>query len=131
MARRKIPYRTATLERLLDVPREVAWEEVARLVGARSAGYELGDLGPVAEVVLSDEPPWRLVVRVDGDLPSPLCQTSVTLRDDGERCLVAWSCLVDPTGAGPAELDRLVDALTGDGRDLLHRVGRAVGAPSG
>ena len=89
MAGKKIAYRTATLERSLPVTRVEAWNVVTDITGTRSA-----------EVILSDEPPWRRVARLDGDHPSPLCQTSITIRDDGDRCLVAWSCLVDPTDVG-------------------------------
>lgn len=131
MATRKIQYRTATLERPLDVPRRAAWAEVVAVTERRSAGYRLGPVGPVVETVLSEEPPWRLVLRVDGDQPSPLCQTSVTIRDDGDRCLVAWSCLVDPTGVEPGGLDGLVTALAADGRALLDGLAESVGASTG
>jgi hypothetical protein len=80
----------------------------------------------MTEVVLSDEPPWRRVVRLDGAHTSPLCQTTITIRDDGDTCLVAWSGLVDPTGVHTDALDALVDSLTADGSGQLADLVRAV-----
>lgn len=119
MAGKKIAYRTATLERELPVGRASAWAAVTGITATR-----------FAEVILSDEPPWRRVARLDGDHPSPLCQTSITIRDDGDRCLVAWSCLVDPTGVEGEALDDLVARLTADGARLLDRLAEAVAAPT-
>ncbi|MEL7207074.1 MAG: hypothetical protein AAGK32_02385 [Actinomycetota bacterium] len=122
--KKKIAYRTATLERPLPVPREQAWAGLtAVLEGADGVGVGVPDRDvPLARVPLSVEPPWRLVERVDGDHPSPLLQTTVTIRDDGETCLVAWSTLVDPTDVDPVALDALVDEVTVAGAGLLDRL---------
>jgi hypothetical protein len=119
MAGKKIAYRTATLERALPVDRVEAWAAVTEITAGRSA-----------EVILSDESPWRRVARLDGDHPSPLCQTSITIRDDGDRCLVAWSCLVDPTDVGAEALDDMVAHLTDDGARLLEQLAGSVAAPT-
>jgi hypothetical protein len=127
MASRRISYRTATLELPLAVPRDVAWAAVQAGAAARADGVTLApSLPPVTEVVLSDEPPWRRVVRLDGDHPSPLCQTTITIRDDGDRSLVAWSCLIDPTGVDPDALDTMADAVTEDGAGQLGRIAATV-----
>jgi len=124
MAGPKIAYRTATLEQVLPVPRSVAWEAIGSVAAGRG-DIALGEPPVVVdEVVLSDEPPWRRVVRLDGGHPSPLCQTTITVRDDGDTCLFAWSCLIDPTGVEAGRLDGRVDALTADGSaQLLELVG--------
>ena len=128
VAASKISYRTATLERALPVPRDLAWDALTAAADHRS-GVGLGD-PPVraTEIVLSDEPPWRRVVQLDGAPHSPLCQTSFSLRDDGDACLVAWSCLVDPTGVEATALDDLVDAITADGAAQLDALAETVGA---
>ena len=127
----KISYRTVTLERPLPVPRARAWTALVDATSARTSGVDLGaPLGSVIEVVISDEPPWRRVARLDGDHPSALVQTTFTIRDDGDRCLVAWSCLVDPTDVDPATLDTLVDVVADDGAAQLDRiVASACGSP--
>jgi hypothetical protein len=127
MAGRKIAYRTATHERALPVPRVAAWAAVTAAAAERSGGVDLGaGAGRVTEVVLSDEPPWRRVVRLDGDHTSPLCQTSITIRDDGDSCLIAWSCLVDPTGVDADALDDLVSSVSTDGSRQLDLLADAV-----
>lgn len=119
----KISYRTATLERTLPVPRSRAWAALVDAIADRTSGLDLASpLGAVTEVVLSDEPPWRRVARLDGEHPSGLVQTSFTIRDDGDTCLVAWSCLVDPTDVDPATLDTLVRVVTADGSAQLDRI---------
>ena len=128
MAGPKIAYRTATLEQALPVPRSVAWEAVVAVAVGRTGGVTIG-VPPVGvgEVVLSDEPPWRRVVSLDGGHPSLLCQTTVTIRDDGDTCLVAWSCLIDPTGVEADALDDLVAAVAADGAAQLEELGGLVG----
>jgi hypothetical protein len=126
----KIAYRTATIERDLAVPRRAAWAAVVAVAATRVDGVELGPVtGTVGDVVLSEEPPWRRVVRLDGDHPSPLCQTSVTIRDDGDRCLVAWSCLVDPTGVDEELLDAIVVEVTEDGGRQIDALTARTGSP--
>lgn len=68
--------------------------------------------GPLAETVLSLEPPWRRSVRVEGDLPLEFLETTFVLRDDGDECHLSWGVVVDPepTEGGWAFLDLVMTA---------------------
>jgi hypothetical protein len=119
----KIQYRTTTLEAALPVPRVDAWGAVAAGAERRRDGVPLADrVGPITEIELSVEPPWRRVVRLDGGHGSPLVQTSFTIRDDGPTCLLAWSCLIDPTDLAEEDLGALVDAVRADGQAQVHAI---------
>jgi len=128
MAGPKIAYRTATVEQALPVSRSSAWAAVEAMAAARAGGVSSAR-PPVgaAEVVLSDEPPWRRVVSLEGGHPSRLCQTTITIRDDGDTCLVAWSCLVDPTGVEADALEGLVATVTADGSAQLEAMVGLIG----
>jgi hypothetical protein len=95
-------------ERHVDAPRDQVWN---RLLVA--LGPDEGDL--------SVEPPWRHVRRraVPG---VELCETVVTLRDDGAECHVAWCA---GTTAEGGEADVLLAGLAIEGEELLERVGGA------
>ena len=102
-----VPWRTAMRERHVAAPREATWAVLLDLLGSSPDD-------------LSVEPPWRHVRRltvpgVDG------VETTVTLRDDGSECHLAWcaglSAEVDDSAA-----DALLDQLAADGEELLVRV---------
>ena len=104
-----VPWRTTMRERHVAAPRDVTWGVLVDLLGS----------GPDD---LSIEPPWRHVRR--RTVPGvELCETTVTLRDDGPECHLAWSvgltAEVDDTTA-----DVLLDQLAADGEELLARVER-------
>jgi hypothetical protein len=83
----KIAYRTFTLEAPFAASREVVWDLVTTDLERR--------LLDRAHTVLSDEPPWRRVWTID-DSALPLEQMTITIRDDGARCLLAYSGLLHP-----------------------------------
>jgi hypothetical protein len=123
----KIQYRTTTLESPLPVPRVDAWEAITARAERRREGVRLSDhLGPTAEIELSVEPPWRRVVRLDAGHESALVQTSFTIRDDGQTCLLAWSCLIDPTDLAEEDIEALVDAVRADGEAQIQAIERAL-----
>ena len=104
-----VPWRTTMRERHVAAPRDATWAVLVDLLGA----------GPDD---LSVEPPWRHVRRLT--VPGvELCETTVTLRDDGPACHLAWcaglTAEVDDTAA-----DVLLDQLAADGERLLERVER-------
>lgn len=105
-----VPWRTTMRERHLRAPRATAWAALTDLLGT-----DPGDL--------SVEAPWRHVRR----RPVPgveRCETTVTLRDDGDECHAAWSA---GTTAEAGEADDLLTALADEGAALLDRVAAAVG----
>ena len=106
-----VPWRTTMRERHLSVPRDVAWAVVIAHLGE-----DPGDL--------SVEPPWRHVRRLAVAEVERVEQT-VTIRDDGEECHLAWcvglTAEVDDPGA-----DALIARLGADGEALLDAVARAV-----
>lgn len=104
-----VPWRTTMRERHVAAPRDATWAVLLDILGSSPDD-------------LSIEPPWRHVRR----LPVPgveLCETTVTLRDDGPECHLAWSAglsaEVDDTAAAV-----LLDRLAADGEQLLARVER-------
>ncbi|HEY8059264.1 MAG TPA: hypothetical protein VID94_10955 [Acidimicrobiales bacterium] len=104
-----VPWRTTMRERPVAAPRDTTWAVLLDLLGS----------GPDD---LSVEPPWRHVRRLT--VPGvELCERTVTLRDDGPACHLAWSAgltaEVDDTAA-----DALLDRLAADGEQLLERVAR-------
>ena len=108
-----VPWRTAMRERHVAAPREAAWAVLLDLLGS----------GPDD---LSVEPPWRHVRRLT--LPDiERGEATVTMRDDGLECHLAWcaglTAEVDDTTA-----DALLDQLAADGGELLARVERGATA---
>jgi hypothetical protein len=104
-----VPWRTTMRERHLPAPRRTAW---AALVG--HLGTDADDL--------SVEPPWRHVRRLAVPGLERVEQT-VTIRDDGDECHLAWC--VGLTADGD---DRLADAalarLGDEGAAVLAAVAR-------
>ena len=108
-----VPWRTAMRERHVAAPREAAWVVLLHLLGSSPPD-------------LSVEPPWRHVRRLT--IPGvEHGETTVTLRDDGPECHLAWcaglAAEVDDTTA-----DALLDQLAADGEELLGRVERGATA---
>jgi hypothetical protein len=96
-------------ERHIPAPRERTWAVLLDLLGATADD-------------LSIEPPWRHVRRID--VPGfERCETTVTLRDDGPECHLAWcaglAAEVDDTTA-----DAALVRLAIDGEALLERAAR-------
>jgi len=100
-----VPWRTTMRERGVDAPRDATWAALLAEVGA-----DPGDL--------SVEPPWRHVRRraVDG---VERCELTVTIRDDGRTCHLAWCA---GTTAEDVEADRLLADLAVEGEALLVAV---------
>lgn len=103
-------YKTFVVERPVDAPRAVVWRELLALL--EGAGYRhegdpaphgagaqiavrLGEAFDVVEETLSFEPPWRRSYQMVAGAPVTLYQGTTTIRDDGPRCLLVWSYLVD------------------------------------
>ena len=99
----KPTYRTFVVERHCPDRRDVVW---SRLVAQLDAG-----LVDLPEVVLSFEPPWRRVGRLDL-APLPLVENTVALRDDGAECHLVWAALAEipAAAADDAVLAADVDA---------------------
>lgn len=93
------------------------------MVALRTAAWAaLGDLLGPDEDDLSVEPPWRRVRRqavpgIDG------CETTVTLRDDGAECHLAWSAGLSAE-VDDATADAVLVQLAADGERLLADVER-------
>lgn len=100
-----VPWRTTMRERAVGAPRDTAWKALLAEVGR-----DPGDL--------SVEPPWRHVRRraVDG---VERCELTVTIRDDGPTCHLAWCA---GTTAADVEADRLLADLAVEGEALLAAV---------
>ncbi len=108
-------YKTFVVERPVAAPRDAVWSALVSLVS--SAGYTVeGDPSPhgpgattafrlgdreIVERVLSFEPPWRRCYEIVSGAPVTLYQGTITIRDDGPRCLLVWSYLCDQ-GDDPA-----------------------------
>jgi len=97
-------------ERPLAVPRSTAWTAL------------LEQLGTGADD-LSVEPPWRHVrrLRVDG---LDRVEQTVTIRDDGDQCHLAWCVGLTAEVDDPAA-DALLARLGEDGDALLDAVAEA------
>lgn len=110
-------YKTFVVERPVAAPRANVWAAIVDLVS--SGGYVVeGDPAPhgpgatttfrlggrdLVERVLSFEPPWRRCYEIVSGAPVRLYQGTITLRDDGARCLLVWSYLCDPGDDPEAE----------------------------
>lgn len=108
-----VPWRTAMRERHVAAPREATWAVLLALLGSSADD-------------LSVEPPWRHVRRqtvpgVEG------VETTVTLRDDGPECHLAW-CAGLAAEADDSVAGALLDQLAADGEELLARVERGATA---
>ncbi|MET0805399.1 MAG: hypothetical protein ABW009_16030 [Acidimicrobiales bacterium] len=108
-----VPWRTAMRERHVAAPQEATWAVLLDLLGSSPDD-------------LSVEPPWRHVRRLT--VPGiERGETTVTLRDDGPECHLAWHAGV---AAEPDDsiVDALLDQLAADGEELLARVERGATA---
>jgi hypothetical protein len=123
-------YKTFVVERPVAAPREAVWEALLDLVGAAgyltegdpaphgpgaTTGFRLGGTYDLVERVLSLEPPWRRCYEIVSGGPVALYQGTITIRDDGPRCLLVWSYLCDPGDDPAAEafLAAVQDVLRG------------------
>ncbi len=103
-------YATFVVERPVAATRDAVWAALVDLVG--SAGFlaegdpapcgtgattarTLGERFEIVERVVSFEPPWRWVAEVISGAPVRLYQSTATIRDDGDRCLLVWSSLCE------------------------------------
>lgn len=105
------PWRTTMRERHLTVPRDAAWAAVLAHLGD-----DPGDL--------SVEPPWRHVRRLAGPGVERVEQT-LTIRDDGNECHLAW-CVGLTAEVADSGADALIARLDADGEALVDGVARAV-----
>jgi hypothetical protein len=97
-------------ERHVPAPRTATWSALLRL------------LGPDADD-LSIEPPWRHVRR--RTVPGiDRCETTVTVRDDGAECHLAWSAGLTAEADDPVAGAVLAD-LAAEGERLLAAAARA------
>jgi hypothetical protein len=122
---RKPTYRTFVAERHLDVPRDVAWSAVVRLLDA-------GEIGPAAtgvgvERVLSLEPPWRRSARLEVGAAG-LVEHTVAIRDDGATCHLVWAYLVEQPDEHDDGFDRLLEDLASSLSAACDAAARAVEA---
>ncbi len=102
-----VPWRTAMRERHLTVPRDAAWAAV------------LAHLGDDPDD-LSVEPPWRHVRRLEVDGMERAEQT-LTIRDDGDECHLAW-CVGLTAEVDDPDADATLARLGEDGETLLDAV---------
>lgn len=120
-APQKPTYRTLVVEQHVDAPRSRVWDVLERLLGEGTIGPVAAGLG--TERVLSHEPPWRRVARVELP-PLPLVEHTIAIRDDGDECHLVWAYVAEPpqdpadSAATDAQLARLEGAL----RDGVERV---------
>ncbi len=85
---KKKTYTTVVVEKVVEVPRQRAWEAVGeqmRVVAASEPSFE----------TLANEPPWRYVYR-QTDPAAALVECTVTIRDDDTSCNLTWSAVIDP-----------------------------------
>jgi hypothetical protein len=122
--RKKPVYRTITLERHVDAPRERAWDALLDLLAA--AGYETeGDPAPhgpggtirvripgyeLLERTISLEPPWRRVYQHVEGAPARFAQGTIAIRDDGATCHVAWALIAEAEEGGDDATAAFVEA---------------------
>ncbi len=123
-APKKVKYTSRSLERHIRAPREHAWSVFLDAIEQGVGPYvvegdpaphgvgavphlALGDGEPLAETVLSFEPPWRRSYRVEGDMALDFYEGTFVFRDDGDECHLSWGVVVDPepTEEGWAFLD--------------------------
>ena len=117
-SRPKKPYTTFVVEREIAAPRAVAFDTVCNLINEATGGpvtpgqvdprglgarfeFTLGELD-LSEEVISFEPPWRRVYELSG-APVVLYQGTTAFTDQGERCLMAWSVVIDPLPNGASD----------------------------
>jgi hypothetical protein len=104
------PWRTTMRERHLGVPRDAAWARLVEQLGTNAAD-------------LSVEAPWRHVRRLTVPGVDRVEQT-LTIRDDGEECLLAWCVGLTAEVDDPAA-DALLARLGDDGEALLDQLAAA------
>jgi hypothetical protein len=134
-------YKTFVVERPVAAPRDAVWESLLALVAAAgylvdgdpaphgpgaTTGFRLGGTYDLVERVLSLEPPWRRCYEVVSGAPVALYQGTITIRDDGPRCLLVWSYLCDPGDDPAAEV--FLEAVQGVLRGAAERVAGAAEA---
>ena len=106
-----VPWRTTMRERHLPVPREVAWAAVVEHLGT-------------AVDDVSVEPPWRHVRRLT--LPGmERVEQTLTIRDDGDECHLAW-CVGFSAEVDDPAADVLLTRLGDDGETLLDELAARV-----
>ena len=123
-------YKTFVVERPVAAPRQAVWEALLDLVGAggyvtegdpaphgpgATTAFRLGGTYDLVERVLSLETPWRRSYEIVSGAPVTLYQGTITIRDDGPRCLLVWSYLCDQGDDPAAEafLAAVQDVLRG------------------
>ena len=116
--RPKKQYTTFVAEREIAAPRAVAFDAACTMITEATGGpvvkgnpephglgarfeFTLGDLD-LSEEVISFEPPWRRVYELSG-APVALYQGTTAFTDQGDRCLMAWSIVVDPLPDGVSD----------------------------
>jgi hypothetical protein len=98
----KPTYRTFVVERHVAEPRAAVWTRLVALID--------GGLVDLPERLLSFEPPWRRVGRLDL-APLGLVEHTVALRDDGDDCHLVWAALAEiPVPAPDREPDPAIEA---------------------
>ncbi len=120
----KPTYRTLVHERPVAAPRTVTWDAVLVFLASPAAA----DAG-FGQRVLSLEPPWRRVAEIVDPTDVRMHQTSITLRDDGDTCLLVWSALMESEDA-TAETLAAGDARFAATSELLEAALETVGAAS-
>ena len=111
-------YTTFVVEREIGASRTVAFDAACALICEATGGpvvegnpelhglgarfeFTLGGLD-LSEEVISFEPPWRRVYELSGG-PVALYQGTTAFTDQGDRCLMAWSIVVDPLPDGASD----------------------------
>lgn len=128
----KKKHRSASLERHVRATRDHTWATLLAELESATGYVEPGDppphgvgavlhvpfdpVGPpLVETVISFEPPWRRVYRLEGDTGLDLYEGTFALRDDGDECHLAWAVVADPEPSteGEAFLERAIAAIGG------------------
>ncbi len=113
--KKKKSYTTIVVESPMAATRPQVWQALQQLIfeAEAASSAEFGD-------EMSNEPPWRYVYS-RSDVAAVLCECSVTIRDDGDTCNLAWAALIDPLPNGASDdfvasigptFDGYVEALT-------------------
>ena len=110
----KKKHRSASLERHVRATRDHTWATLLAELESATGYVEPGD-PPLVETVISFEPPWRRVYRLEGDTGLDLYEGTFALRDDGDECHLAWAVVADPEPSteGEAFLERTIAATGG------------------
>ena len=108
----KKKHRSASLERHVRATRDHTWATLLAELESATGDVEPGD-PPLVETVISFEPPWRRVYRVEGDTGLDLYEGTFALRDDGDECHLAWAVVADPEPSieGEAFLERAITTI--------------------